>query len=457
MTTQQIIYAIPSAKKLPLHDKEHVKMAANAITSVKGITEAQRAEGRANIIEAEKRFGLPSKVKNKLHMHFESMALIFPATPDHPNKMHFTGVMTRLDVQSDFPVGGTNGKKVIIPVAVAEKALHTLLGMAVDYTPNFDGHDRTAKIGLITEAFIGAEDLVLGTPLHIAGFFYAADFPSEVIEIQANKELLGFSYEAEASVESMSSDPWVCASCDFTGAAVLYKDKAAFTATSLQASKGATMTPEEIAALQAQNAELKAQALKAQADATALQAQIDEQAKIQASSVHAVVKPHADAIRACAASMAAAGIGADAAYGHATIMNKMADHLESQAFLGKIPSSFDSYYYGNAEAIAEAVKQAVDAAKTVVPVEAAATPEAIAAKEAADKLALEAAAKVVTDSKRKSLSASALASLKKIGIDEAAATLSVATVDKACRDAGMTTQNSIALKLNLRASGALAS
>ena len=432
-------YALVEQKKLPLHDVEHVKMAANAINSIKGITDEERIAGRIVIVEEAASLGISVKAAQKMHLHFESMALEMPDTPDHPNKLPFSGVLTRLDVASNFPVGGTTGKKVIIPTAVAEKALPTLLGMGVDCTSDLSGHDRKFKIGVITEAFIGIPDAVLGTPLHIAGFFYAADFPTEVIAIQAQKELLGFSYEAEAFVESMLSDPWVCSSCDFTGAAVLYKDKAAFTATSLQASKGEIMTPEEIAAMQAENTRLAA-------SAAALQAQLDEQVKVAAASVHSIVKPHADAMRTCASAMTAAGIGADATSGHAAILNKMADHIEAQSMLGKIPSTFDSYYYGAAQVdIAAEVKKALDAhgAATKIAVEAAGDAAAIAAIAAAGK--------------RQSLSASDIVTMKKIGLgDETAAKLTVTDVDAACRKAGLSTQSSIALKLNLRASGALA-
>jgi hypothetical protein len=49
--------------------------------------------------------------------------------------------------------------------------LDSLLGMAVDFTPELDGHDPQAKIGVITGAEIKGHDLC------IEGFLYAAEFP----------------------------------------------------------------------------------------------------------------------------------------------------------------------------------------------------------------------------------------------------------------------------------------
>ncbi len=450
-TQEKREYAIPELEKLPIHDREHILMAANAINSIKGVTDEQRINGRIAIAVAADRFGLNVKSAKRTHLHFEGMALDMPSLPNHPNRLPFSGVMTRLDVPSNFPVGGTANKMVVIPTAVAEKALPTLLGMAIDYKPNFDGHDRKSKLGIITEAYIGEIDKVLGTPLHIAGFFYAADFPQEVSKIQADRESLGFSYEAEAFVEDMNGDPWVCSNCEFTGAAVLYRDKAAFTSTSIQASKheGVTaMSPEEIAAMQKKNQELEAANAKLEAEQKAL---------LEAASVQHLVKTHADALRTCAANMAAAGIGTDSKNGHVALLHNMADKLEASAIMGKIPNTFDSYFYGEAEktglsaSIASAVK---DANKTF---EDRVSSLSTKLSDAEGKLAaLQAGSTKTDETTRKSLSAGAIATLKKLGInEEQSQILSVAQVDQACQKAGLTSQDSMALKLNLRASGVL--
>jgi hypothetical protein len=64
--------------------------------------------------------------------------------------MPFSGVLTKLDQPSDGPPSGSGGKRIVLTKKAAEAALDTLLGMAVDFTPELDGHDPQAKIGVIT-------------------------------------------------------------------------------------------------------------------------------------------------------------------------------------------------------------------------------------------------------------------------------------------------------------------
>lgn len=189
----------------------------------------------------------------------EAMALEMPAGP-HPNKMPFSGILTRLDTPSDKAPGGSNGKKVIFTKRAAERGLSSLLGMGVDFTPDFDGHDTTRKIGVITAATIE------GDAIRVGGFIYARDFPKEASRIQLDKALLGFSWElADIFVERTDADPLVITDACFTGAAILRKDKAAYRSTSLAASADEdTMTKEEIAAAMG---EALAPAIKPLADA----------------------------------------------------------------------------------------------------------------------------------------------------------------------------------------------
>lgn len=175
----------------------------------------------------------------------EAMALEMPEVAGHPNRMPFSGILTRLDVPSDRPPGGASGKKVIFKKSAAERALASLIGMAVDFTPNFDGHDTVRKFGVITAANIE------GDAIRVGGHIYARDFPKEAARVRTDKALLGMSWElAEIYVESLSADPLVITDAYFTGAAILRKDKAAFGSTSLAAAAAGDheMTKEEIAA-----------------------------------------------------------------------------------------------------------------------------------------------------------------------------------------------------------------
>ena len=112
----------------------------------------------------------------------------------------------------------------------AEKALPSLLGMAVDYKPSWDGHDARRKIGLLTEA-----DLV-GEKLMVKGYLYARDFPDVQKAMQAHAPgAMGMSYEiADARVEDMRATVWKLTRATFTGAAILLRDKAAYRGTSFR-------------------------------------------------------------------------------------------------------------------------------------------------------------------------------------------------------------------------------
>ena len=125
--------------------------------------------------------------------------------------------------------------------AAAEKALASLLGMAVDYRPGWDGHDARRKIGVITEATLA------GSRMIVSGYLYARDFPDVAAAIEAHTPTaLGMSYEiADARVEDMRTDVWKLTRVTFTGAAILLREKAAYRATSFRMTKE---KPERLAA-----------------------------------------------------------------------------------------------------------------------------------------------------------------------------------------------------------------
>jgi hypothetical protein len=163
-------------------------------------------------------------------MRLEAMAVKIPHVDGHPNRVAFDGVLTVVNRASDKAPAGARGHRVMLTREAAEKALPSLLGMAVDYTPGWDGHDARRKIGLLTEA-----DLV-GDQLLVRGYLYARDFPEVAESIQAQRpETMGMSYEiADARVEDMRADVWKLNRVTFTGAAVLLREKAAYRATSFR-------------------------------------------------------------------------------------------------------------------------------------------------------------------------------------------------------------------------------
>lgn len=166
-------------------------------------------------------------------MRLEAMAVKIPHVEGHPNRVAFEGVLTVVNAVSDRAPAGARGHRVMLTREAAERALPSLLGMAVDYRPGWDGHDARRKIGVLTEA-----DLV-GRRLVVRGYLYAHDFPeaSEAIRASAagGPAALGMSYEvADARVEDMRAEVWKLTRVTFTGAAILLREKAAYRQTSFR-------------------------------------------------------------------------------------------------------------------------------------------------------------------------------------------------------------------------------
>lgn len=139
-------------------------------------------------------------------IELESMAVAMPRVEGHPNRADFRGVLTLVDVPSERAPHGSNGHRVVLPRKVAEGALASLIGMALDYAPTFERHDARRKVGVITKAE------VVGRNLEVGGYLYAKDFPEIVKEIEkfgGKERVSGFgsgstdfgSWESEYSIE----------------------------------------------------------------------------------------------------------------------------------------------------------------------------------------------------------------------------------------------------------------
>jgi hypothetical protein len=172
-------------------------------------------------------------------IRLEAMALEIPDFPEHPNRVPFRGVLTRLDMPSDRAPSGAAGHRVLLTHAAAECALPSLLGMAIDYAPGLRSHDVRRKIGVITRAEI------VGDRLEVAGHFFGKDFPDVLSEVRAQRERLGMSYEVTGvRVADAKAAVWVLERVVFTGAAILERSAAAYQTTSLAAASAA---PRQIA------------------------------------------------------------------------------------------------------------------------------------------------------------------------------------------------------------------
>jgi hypothetical protein len=169
-----------------------------------------------------------------VRMQWEAMALTMPRVDGHPNRREFRGVLTVANAPSDRPPSGARGHKVMLTSRATERALPSLLGMAVDFAPELDRHDARRKVGIITSA-----DLRPGAgkaqSLDVQGYLFARDFPEVVDEILRRKGELGMSYEiADVRVLDAEAPVWVATDFKFTGAAVLLREKAAYQGTNVE-------------------------------------------------------------------------------------------------------------------------------------------------------------------------------------------------------------------------------
>jgi hypothetical protein len=150
----------------------------------------------------------------------------------HPNRIPFSGVLTRVDQPSDRAPSGSQGHRVCIPRHVAQAALPTLVGMAVDISYNFKNHDVRKKVGVITQAQIDGDAIV------VSGHLFGHDFPTEIERLQALSKSgeLGMSFEiTDVGIEDATLDVWMINHLIFTGAAILVKNAAAYQRTELAA------------------------------------------------------------------------------------------------------------------------------------------------------------------------------------------------------------------------------
>jgi hypothetical protein len=142
------------------------------------------------------------------------------------NRIGFTGVLALVDTPSDKSPLGARGHLVLMKREAALKALPFLVGMGVNYREDFAGHNERHKVGVITSAEL------VGNELRVSGLLWFDDFPEVINSIKAQAEdSLGMSYElADAHVDDMRQVVWIMSRVNFTGAAIILRDKTAYRA-----------------------------------------------------------------------------------------------------------------------------------------------------------------------------------------------------------------------------------
>jgi hypothetical protein len=458
-------FAVPGKRELPMHDEKHLRLAWSQLSRTEGLTDAERTEARERINNRARELDIDtSKWKAEaedtvtgLNVTLHAMALNVPDTPGHPNKLPFKGILTRIDEPSDAAPEGSNGKRVLLTRAAAEEALPTLLGMPVDAKANMGGHDVKAKVGTITAATIE------GNAIHIEGFLYAADFPKEVRRIQSERNDLGFSWEMQnIFVEDTTADPLVITGCIFTGAAILYKDKAAYTTTSLaaQAEENNDMSKEILEAITNLTTQVGT-VITTVGNVTGRldkieASQAETTAAMQAGKEHmAKVEPHAAALEKVADDMEKDGIGGHPRMGHVKACRAMADHLRAAAATGKLADSWPGFdgFYAAAEVKTEVKADPVESAE----VKALKDKVASLGTTVADMKA--ASARQSAPAERKTLSPQITALLARNGVTLPSgedSKIAVADIDKAFASSGLEPIKRMELKNALLKAGILA-
>lgn len=465
-------FAVPGKRRLPINDERHTKLAWDMVDRTKGLTDAEKKDARAKIVTRARELGIDTSKWDTRLIHvaatnitltLAAMSIALPRDDEHPNRMPFKGVLMRLDQPSDEPPGGAGGRRTIMSREVAASILPSLLSMPVDFRDDFSGHDAQQKIGTITAADVEGDAIV------IEGFFYAADFPQECDFIQAEKEALGFSYEIRAQTQVDGALLKIVGGA-FTGAAVLFKDKAAYKSTSLAATaeQELDMTKEEMQALLAdavkpiteQVGKLTAQVEKIEAGGNDLAANAEMRSR---------VATHTAALRNCAASMEAAGIGLHSTQGHVRVLHHMAASMEAEAAAGKLPHIYRDHDWSLShsavdvnKAVAEALAAAgvktdkeKDASKAITDAVTEAMKPMQAALEAAQTELKDLKAKGFRETQepaRKTLSAEGQLLLNKTQLkpDDKTGKIGVRALDAAIGTAKLGNTDSMALKIALQ-------
>src|SRR5271170_4362188 len=132
-----------------------------------------------------------------MNIEMESMAIEMPAVAGHPNREPFRGVLTLVDVVSDKAPSGARGHRVVLTRIAAERALASLLGMALDYSLSLECHDAQRKVGVITRAEI------VGRKLELGGYLFAKDFPDIV-------ERIGRGRDRQSTFDASTSQDHAC-------------------------------------------------------------------------------------------------------------------------------------------------------------------------------------------------------------------------------------------------------
>jgi hypothetical protein len=137
-------------------------------------------------------------------------------------------VLTLVDVPSSVPLSTAEDHQVVVTRQAAEEGLTTLVGMGISCHYSFNSHKPSVKIGVIERAWLGDNNQLL-----VTGYLWHIDFAGVIKSIRQRGDELGMSFEThQAVIEDKNEAVWVVERLTFTGAAIVYRDKAGYHDTS---------------------------------------------------------------------------------------------------------------------------------------------------------------------------------------------------------------------------------
>ena len=184
--------------------------------------------------------------KQKLTLGFASYKF---EVSNETNCMPFSGVCAYVDRPSEGVPSGAGGKPVAFDKDAMLQALPHMVGQAIncywsaeDTKDVLSGHDRKFKIGVVDKAELHDDEV------YIEGHFWDYDFKDECNFIKTAKDAIGFSVDVLIGELEDKGTYLIAKDIDLIGAAVLFKDLAAFKTTYLAASDASNRERAEFAA-----------------------------------------------------------------------------------------------------------------------------------------------------------------------------------------------------------------
>src|SRR4051812_15337406 len=96
-------FAVPGKRKLPINDELHTRLAWGMVERTQGLTQDELVAARARILARAEEL----KIDTADWCEVESLSIVCMSlnisADDHPNKMPFKGVLTKVDEPSDAP------------------------------------------------------------------------------------------------------------------------------------------------------------------------------------------------------------------------------------------------------------------------------------------------------------------------------------------------------------------